>query len=102
VESDAVVDETVQRSQLLTFLFADVRGYTRFTQEHGDEAAARLAAEFAAVAREGVAAHGGRVIELRGDEALAVFTSAREALRAAVDLQKRFRGQDWMQERASV
>ena len=25
---------------LRTFLIADVRGYTRFTQEHGDEAAA--------------------------------------------------------------
>ena len=24
---------------LRTFLIADVRGYTRFTQEHGDEAA---------------------------------------------------------------
>jgi len=39
-------------SGVLTFLFADVRGYTRFTAEHGDEAAARLAARFAAIARE--------------------------------------------------
>jgi tetratricopeptide (TPR) repeat protein len=37
-----------------------------------------------------VAARGGNVIELRGDEALAVFTSARQALRAAVELQDRF------------
>src|SRR4029077_17857208 len=72
---------------ILTFLIADVRGYTSFTQSRGDEAAARLAAKFAEIAREGVEAHGGDVIELRGDEALAVFASAREALRAAVDLQ---------------
>ena len=32
---------------VLTFLIADVRGYTRFTQEHGDEEAGRLAADFA-------------------------------------------------------
>jgi predicted nucleic acid-binding protein len=32
------------RSVLLTFLIADVRGYTRFTVEQGDDAAARLAA----------------------------------------------------------
>ena len=38
---------------------------------------------------EGVEAHGGRLVELRGDEALAVFTSARQAIRAAVDLQGR-------------
>lgn len=74
-------------SELLTFLIADVRGYTAYTQARGDEAAAHLAATFAEVMREGVEAWGGRVIELRGDEALAVFTSARAALRAAVDTQ---------------
>jgi class 3 adenylate cyclase/tetratricopeptide (TPR) repeat protein len=72
-----------------TFLIADVRGYTRFTTEEGDEAAARLAAEFARVAREAVAVQGGEVIELRGDEALAVFASSRRALRAAAGLQGR-------------
>jgi adenylate cyclase len=75
---------------ILTFLIADVRDYTRFTQAHGDEAAARLASAFAEIAHEGVEAHGGEVIELRGDEALAVFQSAREALRAAVALQVTF------------
>src|SRR5579864_3955136 len=72
------------------FLIADVRGYTKFTQEHGDEAAARLAASFAAATRAEVAERGGEVIELRGDEALAVFDSARQALRAAVELQARY------------
>jgi DNA-binding SARP family transcriptional activator/class 3 adenylate cyclase len=81
--------------QVRTFLIADVRGYTRFTLERGDEAAARLAAKFAAIAREVVSAHRGEVIELRGDEALAVFASARQALRAAVALQERCR-QDTM------
>lgn len=74
-----------------TFLIADVRGYTRFTQEHGDEAAARLATTFADIARAAVAGHHGEVIEVRGDEALAVFSSARQALIAAVELQRRCR-----------
>jgi ABC-type transport system substrate-binding protein/class 3 adenylate cyclase len=73
-----------------TFLIADVRGYTRYTQEQGDEAAARLAGEFAASTRSGVGERGGEVIELRGDEALAVFGSARQALRAAIELQGRY------------
>ena len=72
-----------------TFLIADVRGYTLFTQERGDEAAAKLAAKFARIAREAVQLRGGRVIELRGDEALAVFSSARQAVLAAADLQER-------------
>jgi branched-chain amino acid transport system substrate-binding protein len=74
-----------------TFLIADVRGYTRFTQEHGDEQAGELAARFADLASQVVSSSGGQVIELRGDEALAVFGSARQALRAAVDLQRHFR-----------
>jgi class 3 adenylate cyclase len=78
------------QSALRTFLIADIRGYSRFTEEYGDEAAARLAAEFAELVADGVEAHGGRLVELRGDEALAVFTSARQAIRAAVDLQGRF------------
>jgi WD40 repeat protein/class 3 adenylate cyclase len=77
-------------AHIRTFLIADVRGYTIFTQEHGDEAAARLAGKFAAVAREGVQARGGTIVELRGDEALAVFDSARQAIRASVELQRRF------------
>ena len=74
-----------------TFLIADVRGYTRFTHAHGDEEAGRLTASFAALTRETVAAAGGEVIEFRGDEALCAFHSARQALRAAVELQTRFR-----------
>jgi class 3 adenylate cyclase len=73
---------------ILTFFIADIRGYTSFTAKHGDEAAARLAAAFAEIVREGVEAHAGEVVELRGDEALAVFSSPRQALRAAVALQQ--------------
>ena len=77
-------------TEINIFLFADIRGYTRFTQERGDEAAARLAAKFADIAREGLGGKGASGVEVRGDEALAVFTSPRQALRAAVDLQSRF------------
>jgi WD40 repeat protein/class 3 adenylate cyclase len=77
-------------AHIRTFLIADVRGYTVFTQERGDEAAARLAGKFATLAREGVEARGGIVVELRGDEALAVFDSPRQAIRASVELQRRF------------
>ncbi|MEX2458167.1 MAG: adenylate/guanylate cyclase domain-containing protein [Actinomycetota bacterium] len=77
-------------AEIRTFLIADVRGYTLFTQERGDEAAAKLAGKFARIAREEIAELGGSVIELRGDEALAVFSSARQAIRAALSLQERF------------
>lgn len=72
------------------FLIADVRGWTAFTQERGDEDAARLAGHFADVTRAVVEDHRGRVLELRGDEALVVFGSPRSAIRGAVALQQRF------------
>jgi YVTN family beta-propeller protein len=82
--------EGIDGVHIRTFLIADVRGYTLFTQERGDEVAAKLAAKFAEIAREIVQARGGILLELRGDEALCVFSSTREAIRAAVDLQRRF------------
>jgi YVTN family beta-propeller protein len=82
--------EGTEHVHIRTFLIADVRGYTLFTQERGDEAATKLAARFADVAREVVKEHGGSVIELRGDEALAAFDSARQAILAAAHAQDRF------------
>jgi class 3 adenylate cyclase len=79
-----------QNPLVRTFLIADIRGYTRFTERHGDEASARLAAKFSEIVRDGVQVRGGALIEIRGDEALAVFDSARQAIRAAVDLQNQF------------
>lgn len=78
-------------TELRTFLIADIRGYTTYTREHGDEAAGALAARFAETVRDVAEANEGFLLELRGDEALVVFVSARNALRAAVALQARFR-----------
>jgi ABC-type transport system substrate-binding protein/class 3 adenylate cyclase/streptogramin lyase len=85
-EASANAPET----ELRTFLIADIRGYTTYTREHGDEAGAALAEHFAELVREVVTARDGFLLELRGDEALVVFVSARKALRAAIDLQARF------------
>ena len=70
-----------------TFLIGDVRGYTRFTRERGDLEAARLATRFAELAGDAVASRSGRVVEVRGDEVLAVFDGEAQAVRAALELQ---------------
>ena len=59
-------ERAAQDVQIRTFLIADVRGYTLFTQERGDEAAAKLAAKFADIAREVIEGRGGTLLELRG------------------------------------
>jgi DNA-binding NarL/FixJ family response regulator len=67
-----------------------VRGYTSFTGRRGDEAAGKLVTTFASLITEAAAAHDGSVVELRGDEALVVFDSVRDGIRAAVEMQTRF------------
>ena len=44
---------TPLNAAILVFLIADVRGYTHFTQEHGDDAAAKLTTTFAELAQAG-------------------------------------------------
>ncbi len=75
---------------ILAFLIADIRGYTSFTQQYGDEAAARLTVDFANLARTTLERWDGQLVEVRGDEVLGVFASARQALRAAQDLHARY------------
>jgi class 3 adenylate cyclase len=79
-----------EHSAIRSFLIADIRGYTRFTEEYGDDAAARLTAKFKDIVQEVVETRTGRVVEMRGDEALTVFESARQAIRAAMDMQRVF------------
>jgi class 3 adenylate cyclase len=82
---------TERTSGVRTFLIADIRGYSRYTAECGDEAAAALAKKFEAIVKNDVEEHDGTLVEMRGDEALIVFVSARAAIRASVDLQAQFR-----------
>ena len=70
-----------------TFLIADVRGYTTFTRERGDAAAAALTKRFGELALDAAEARGGVAIEERGDEFLAVFGSSAQAVRAALEMQ---------------
>ncbi|HEX6509625.1 MAG TPA: hypothetical protein VF221_18505, partial [Chloroflexota bacterium] len=94
---DEVLREAVRAPEaapsVLTFLIADVRGYTQFTVDHGDEAAAKLAMRFAAAAQKVVSAREGRVVEIRGDEVLSVFSSTRQALWASIELNAYFLGE---------
>jgi len=82
--------EQAPAAAIFAFLIADIRGYTSYTERHGDEAAARLSMRFAELARTALERWDGRLVEMRGDEALGVFASARQAVRAAGDLTARY------------
>jgi adenylate cyclase len=67
-------------------VFADLSGYTRLTEDLGDEAAAASATRLAAVADEIALQHGGRLVKLLGDGVMLHFPRPSDALAAAIAL----------------
>ncbi|HSL10743.1 MAG TPA: adenylate/guanylate cyclase domain-containing protein [Actinomycetota bacterium] len=67
-------------------VFVDLSGYTRMTEEEGDERAAERGTELAQVVRRAVGRHGGRVVKLLGDGAMVRFERADAAVAAALDI----------------
>jgi class 3 adenylate cyclase len=86
-----MVEPPVSGADIRTFLFADIRGYTRFTQQHGDDAASALTNRFAEIVGDLLPRYDGKLVEARGDEVLCVFGSARQAIRASVEIQRSLR-----------
>lgn len=75
------------RSDTKTFLFADLRGYTSFTEQHGDEAAGEIIREYQQLMRAEIARAGGDEIKTEGDSFFVAFDSARRALDCALAVQ---------------
>lgn len=74
-----------------TFLFTDIAGSTRLWQENAQAMEEALSAHDE-VTLSTVEQHGGRVFKHTGDGVAAVFGSARPALEAAAELQRRLAG----------
>jgi adenylate cyclase len=70
-------------------VFVDLSGYTRMTEEEGDERAAERGTELAQVVRSAAGRHGGRLIKLLGDGAMVHFRRVGDAVRAAVEIVER-------------
>lgn len=70
-----------------TFLFADLVGFTAFTEAHGDDAAADVAVRFTAAVTELAHDHGARLVKCLGDGVMLRGEDAARALRLGVLLQ---------------
>jgi class 3 adenylate cyclase len=71
------------------YLFADLRGYSRFTEEHGDHAAAELIRRYRDLLRAEIAAFHGAEIRTEGDSFYVVFGSVSEAVQAGIAIRDR-------------
>jgi adenylate cyclase len=70
-----------------TFVFVDLTGFTNFTAEQGDDAAAKLLSSFRAVARETASARGVRVAKWLGDGLMVVAIDQADGIAFALDLE---------------
>jgi class 3 adenylate cyclase len=75
--------------RLSAILAADVAGYSRLMHSDEEGTHAKLTALMADAIDPAIAQHGGRIVKCTGDGFLAKFTSAVEAVRAAIQFQSR-------------
>jgi adenylate cyclase len=66
--------------------FLDLTGYTRLTEEEGDEAAADLAAELRSLVRRSSLEHGGQSVKWLGDGVMFYFGEPSQGVLAALDM----------------
>ena len=87
------VEDALERAGLLSRLhqppavcFLDLTGYTRLTEERGDQAAAEMAETLAALVRRCSQEHGGRPVKWLGDGVMFYFPDPGEGVAAALDM----------------
>ena len=66
--------------------FLDISGYTRLTEERGDEAAADLAARLATLVRRSAWEHGGQPVKWLGDGVMFYFPDPSPSVVAALEI----------------
>jgi adenylate cyclase len=66
--------------------FVDLTGFTRLTEERGDETAAGIALRLGEVATDAVGGRGGRLVKLLGDGVLIRFNDLAGAVEGVLDL----------------
>lgn len=72
--------------RLPAICFLDISGYTRLTQEQGDDAAAEVAASVARLVRRNSLEHGGKLIKWLGDGVMFHFPDPGPGVRAALEM----------------
>jgi class 3 adenylate cyclase len=87
-EAVAQLSEAAAPDGTVTILFSDIEGFTPILERLGDERAYELLRRHNEIIRAQVQACGGYEVKTAGDGFMVAFSSARRALRCAVDIQR--------------
>ncbi len=88
-EVEEALDRAGLRSKIATspaICFLDITGYTRLTEERGDQAAADLAARLAPLVQRPAERHEGKVVKWLGDGVMFHFRDSRGGVLAAMEM----------------
>jgi adenylate cyclase len=88
-EVEVALDRAGLRSKMATtpaICFLDITGYTRLTEERGDQAAADLAARLTPLVQRPAERHGGKVVKWLGDGVMFHFRDPGGAVVAALEM----------------
>lgn len=78
----------------VTFLFTDIEGSTKLSQQHPESIPALLARHHA-ILNQAIGMHNGYVFQIVGDSFAVAFHSASNALNAALDAQRNLHNESW-------
>lgn len=82
--SEAGVYSRLEQPPAICFL--DITGYTRLTEERGDEAAAELAGTLSRMVRRSSGSYGGKPVKWLGDGVMFIFPDPGSGVLAALDM----------------
>lgn len=74
-------------AQTRGFLFSDLRGYSAYTERHGDRAARELLSRYRRTVRDVIGRFGGAEVRTEGDSFYVVFDSVGQAVEAGLAVQ---------------
>lgn len=72
----------------VTLFFSDIRGFTEYTDAHGDAAAFRMLQYHNTMVQEQIALYGGHIVKTLGDSYMVSFNAARNAMACGIGIQK--------------
>src|SRR5215831_4415614 len=81
-------------SGVVTFVFTDIEGSTRLVKALR-ERYPQILAEHRRLVRAAIASHGGHEVDTQGDAFFVAFTSAKQAVLCALDVQQALAGHQW-------
>lgn len=81
-------DVVLSLGATVTIAFSDIRGFTEYTDQYGDEAAYRVLQQHNSMVRHQVDLFGGHVVKTQGDSFMIAFPTARAAIQCAVAIQR--------------